>query len=222
MERSLREKRIFENRPLVISIVKRFMNRGVETADLIQIGMVGLIKAADRFDESYNVKFSTYAVPVITGEIKRFLRDDGMIRVSRSLKEKAVCIKQVKEEYIKACGCEPPVEELSRITGYSTDEIIVTQESVLQIESLDANMYEDDLTLQEKIGSTDDNEEKLLNRIALRKAIKELSQEDRKIVSLRYYSGLTQTATAKLLGMTQVQVCRREKKILEILKKGLT
>lgn len=222
MERSLREKRIIENRPLVISIVKRFMNRGVETADLIQIGMLGLIKAADRFDESYNVRFSTYAVPVITGEIKRFFRDDGMIRVSRILKEKASVIKQAKEEYTKSNGCEAPIEELSKITGFSVDEILMAEESSLRVESLDAALYEDDITLQEKIGGTENNEEKLLDRIALRDAIKELPEKDRKLIALRYYSGLTQTATAKLLGMTQVQVFRREKKILEILKKGLT
>ncbi len=215
---------VAENVGLVWSIVRRFANRGHEMEDLFQVGSIGLIKAIDKFDSSYDVKFSTYAVPMITGEIKRFLRDDGMIKVSRSLKEAAVKIRVEREKFGSIYGREPTVEELKEKLKLSKEEILMALEIGSEVESLYKTIYQGDsspIYLIDKLAETDDESEKLIDKLALREIINSLSEKEKEIIRLRYFKDRTQTDIARELGISQVQVSRMEKRILKIMRERM-
>ena len=217
-----RARLVEENAGLVWCIVKRFHNRGVETEDLFQIGNIGLIKAIDKFDLSYDVKFSTYAVPMISGEIKRFLRDDGMIKVSRSLKELAGKVFLVKEELSDCYGRDPTVEEIAGMLGVSSEEVAASLEAGAQVESiyrpLSATEGEKGV-LMDKLEEKSEAQEQLLNRLTLEKVMKDLAPQEKELILRRYFYNQTQMETAKALGVSQVQVSRLEKKCLKELRK---
>ena len=223
--KAARDKLVEENVRLVWSIVRRFASRGYDLEDLFQIGSIGLIKAIDKFDLTYDVKFSTYAVPMITGEIKRYLRDDGMIKVSRTYKEIAYKIKVAKEQLTLKQGREPTLDELSEYTGISKDEIIIAQEAVSEVDSIYKTVHQNDgksVFLIDKIEEKNDEHGKLINRITLKKIIDELEEKERNIIRFRYFEEKTQMEVANILGISQVQVSRLEKKILLKMKEKLT
>ncbi|MBY0122525.1 RNA polymerase sporulation sigma factor SigF [Bacillus sp. S/N-304-OC-R1] len=208
-----------KNMRLVWSVVQRFLNRGYEPDDLFQIGCIGLLKSVDKFDLSYDVKFSTYAVPMIIGEIQRFIRDDGTVKVSRSLKEMGNKIRKAKDELSKTLGRIPTVNELSEFLDIPPEDIILAQEAGRTPSSIHETVYENDgdpITLLDQID--DGNEGKWFDKIALKEAINELDDRERLIVYLRYYKDQTQSEVAARLGISQVQVSRLEKKILQQMK----
>ncbi len=207
------------NTRLVWSVVQRFLNRGYDPEDLFQIGCIGLIKSVDKFDLSYDVKFSTYAVPMIIGEIQRFLRDDGTVKVSRSLKETANKIRKMKDELSKTLGRVPTVAEIAEKLEISPEEIVFAQEASRSLSSIHETVYENDgdpITLLDQIA--DQSENKWFDKIALKEAIRHLNERERLIVYLRYYKDQTQSEVAERLGISQVQVSRLEKKILQQIK----
>jgi RNA polymerase sporulation-specific sigma factor len=214
-----RDEIIQKNMRLVWSVVQRFLNRGYEPDDLFQIGCIGLLKSVDKFDLSYNVKFSTYAVPMIIGEIQRFIRDDGTVKVSRSLKEMSNKIRRAKDELSKQFGRTPTITEISEYLDLSPEEIIMAQEASRSPSSIHETVYENDgdpITLLDQIA--DSSETKWFEKIALKEAIALLDERERLIVYLRYYKDQTQTEVAERLGISQVQVSRLEKKILNQMK----
>lgn len=219
-----RDRLVTENVGLVWSIVRRFANRGHEMEDLFQIGSIGLIKAIDKFDSSFEVRFSTYAVPMITGEIKRFLRDDGMIKVSRSLKETATKIRIVREKFSNQHGREPTMEEIESELNIARDEIVMALETGAEVESLYKTIYQGDgspIYLLDKVAETKDESENLIDKLALREIIESLNEKEQEIIRLRYFKDKTQTDIAKELGISQVQVSRMEKRILKIMRERL-
>lgn len=223
-DKEARDRVVTENVGLVWSIVRRFANRGYEMEDLFQIGSIGLIKAIDKFDSSYNVKFSTYAVPMITGEIKRFLRDDGMIKVSRSLKETATKIRVLRERFSNEHGREPTIEEIEKELNISKEELIMAIETGSEVESLYKTIYQGDqspIYLIDKLAETKDECENLVDKLALREIIASLGEKEQEIIKLRYFKDRTQTDIAKELGISQVQVSRLEKRILKIMRDKL-
>ncbi|EWG10773.1 RNA polymerase sporulation sigma factor SigF [Cytobacillus firmus] len=218
-DQGARDKIVQKNMRLVWSVVQRFLNRGYEPDDLFQIGCIGLLKSVDKFDLSYDVKFSTYAVPMIIGEIQRFIRDDGTVKVSRSLKEMGNKIRKAKDELSKTLGRIPTVTELSEFLEISPEDIILAQEASRIPSSIHETVYENDgdpITLLDQID--DGNEGKWFDKIALKEAIRELDERERLIVYLRYYKDQTQSEVAARLGISQVQVSRLEKKILQQMK----
>ncbi|GAE30992.1 RNA polymerase sporulation sigma factor SigF [Halalkalibacter hemicellulosilyticus] len=211
------------NTRLVWSVVQRFMNRGYEADDLFQIGCIGLIKSVDKFDLSYDVKFSTYAVPMIIGEIQRFLRDDGTVKVSRSIKELSNKIRKVKDEMTKTLGRTPTVNEIAKYLDISPEEVVFAGEASKSLSSIHETVYENDgdpITLLDQIA--DQTETKWFDKIALKEAIRDLDERERLIVYLRYYKDQTQSEVANRLGISQVQVSRLEKKILEQMKNEMS
>ncbi|MCD8053062.1 MAG: SigB/SigF/SigG family RNA polymerase sigma factor [Lachnospiraceae bacterium] len=217
-DRQAREQLVEENVGLVWSVVRRFQGRGCDREDLFQIGSIGLLKAIDRFDFSYEVKFSTYAVPVITGEIRRFLRDDGLIRVSRSLREMSWRVRTVSEELGNRLGREPTLGELSQEMGVGTEELAAAVEASAEVESLYQPLSVSDgreLRLMDRLEEPEDHQEKLLNRLVLQKVFAELPENEKRLISLRYLDGRTQVQVAQELGISQVQVSRTEKKVLK-------
>lgn len=223
-DKSARDLLVTENIGLVWSIVRRFSNRGYEMEDLFQIGSIGLMKAIDKFDVSFEVRFSTYAVPMITGEIKRFLRDDGMIKVSRSLKELAYKARVVREELGIQLGKEPTIEEISREMGVDAEEIIMAFEANAEVESLYKTIYQGDgnaIYLIDKLEETKDENQQLVDKLALHELLSTLEEKDQTLIRLRYFMEKTQTDIAKELGISQVQVSRLEKKILKNLRDKL-
>lgn len=219
-----RNELVKENIGLVWSIVKRFNGRGYEPDDLFQIGSIGLIKAVDNFDFSYNVKFSTYAVPMIIGEIKRFIRDDGMIKVSRSLKEMSAKIYQTKELLIKKNNKEPTIQEIADEVGLTKEEIVLALESNSEIESLYTTIHENDgnpIFLIDKLNDNDANEEHMIEVILIKNIIRSLEPKEQKIIEMRYYDDKTQSEVAEVVGISQVQVSRIEKKVLTKMRKML-
>ena len=213
-----RDKLICSNTGLVHSCASRFKGKGVDYEDLYSWGCVGLIKAADNFDPTRGFKFSTYAVPVILGEIKRVFRDTGAIKVSRSLKELALRVNRVCEEYYREHLCEPSVSEIAEIMNISVEEVSDALSSVKIPVSLSYTTEEDQREIEIAVES---EEEKLTEKLSLYQHIKELSKQDRELINLRYFQNRTQSDTAKVLSMTQVQVSRREKKILAILREKI-
>ncbi|MBJ6363464.1 RNA polymerase sporulation sigma factor SigF [Paenibacillus sp. GCM10012307] len=204
---------------LVWSVVQRFMNRGYDPEDLFQIGCIGLLKSVDKFDLSYDVKFSTYAVPMIIGEIQRFLRDDGTLKVSRSLKELANKVRKTKDELSKVLGRQPTIKEVAEQLGISPEDVVFAQEANKPPTSIHETVFENDgdpITLMDQI--SDDSQEKWFDKLALNEAIGTLSERERLIVYLRYYRDQTQSEVASRLGISQVQVSRLEKKILQCIK----
>ena len=217
-DKEARDQLVLDNSGLVWSIVRRFQGRGCEMEDLFQIGTIGLLKAIDKFDLAYEVRFSTYAVPMITGEIKRFLRDDGMIKVSRSIKEMAMRVKTVWESLCFSMGREPTLEEIAAAVGASKEEVAASIEAGAEVESLYKTINQNDengLCLLDKIVDQDERQEKLLNHMVLEKLIGQLGEKEKEIIVRRYYHNQTQTQVANALDISQVQVSRLEKKILK-------
>ena len=213
-----------ENTGLIWCIVKRFYGRGTEAEDLFQIGSIGLLKAIDKFDTSYEVKFSTYAVPMISGEIKRFLRDDGMIKVSRSLKELSYKAYLARERMQERLGKEPTIEELAAELGVEKEELAMAMEAGSEVESLHKTIYQSDgneIQLMDKLAEKEEREEKVINHLLLVQLLKELGKEERQLLYLRYFANKTQTETGKKLGISQVQVSRMEKKVLKSLREKI-
>ena len=213
-----------ENVGLIWSIVRRFGNRGHEMEDLFQIGSIGLLKAIDKFDLSYDVRFSTYAVPMITGEIKRFLRDDGMIKVSRSIKELGAKAGAARENLSFVLGREPTIEEIAGELKVSREEVAASLEAGAEVESLYKTMNKDDgqeLCLMDRLEEKEDEEETLLNRMVLKELLLELEPKERDIIVRRYFYNQTQSAIAADLSISQVQVSRLEKKILRRMREKL-
>lgn len=207
---------------LVWSVVQRFLNRGYEPEDLFQIGCIGLLKSVDKFDLSYDVKFSTYAVPMIIGEIQRFLRDDGTLKVSRSLKELANKIRKMKDELSKTMGRLPTIKEVAEALEITPEEVVFAQEANKPPSSIHETVFENDgdpITLMDQI--SDDSQEKWFDKLALGEAIEALNERERLIVYLRYYKDQTQSEVASRLGISQVQVSRLEKKILKSIKEQI-
>ncbi len=223
-DKAAREQLVEENLGLVFTIVKRFAGRGTELEDLFQIGSIGLLKAIDHFDLSFDVKFSTYAVPMIAGEIKRFLRDDGMLKVSRSLKEAAHRTAVAKEELERTLGREPTVEELSEKTGIQREEIVMAMEAAADVESLHKPVYQGDGTaiyLEDRIEEKESMNEKVLDRMVLREVLEELDPEEHFLICMRYFQDKTQAQVAAMMGRTQVQISRMEKRILKKLRDSI-
>lgn len=217
-DKEARDRLVTENMGLVWSIVRRFTGRGHDPEDLFQIGSIGLIKAIDKFDLSYDVKFSTYAVPMIMGEIKRFLRDDGMLKVSRSIKELASKAKGVREEMTAVMGREPTVEELASHMGICSEELAVALDSGAEVESLYKTIYHgdgNDICLMDKLEEERNGQEDVINRVVLDQLLGQLPPQERQIIWMRYFEDRTQTQIAGILGISQVQVSRLEKKILK-------
>lgn len=224
-DKAARDMVVTMNIGLVWSIVRRFTGRGHELEDLFQIGCIGLIKAIDKFDSTFEVKFSTYAVPMITGEIKRFLRDDGIIKVSRSLKEIAGKVRIAKEVLGNKLEREPTIEELSEELKISTEDIILALESNSEVESLYKTIYQGDgnaIYLIDKLEQDKDENENMIDQIALREIIATLDEKERNLIELRYFREKTQTDIAKEMGISQVQVSRLEKKILKVMRERMT
>ena len=217
------EQVVKNNSGLIWNILKRFSGREYELEDLYQIGAIGLIKAIKRFDTNLDVQLSTYAVPYILGEIKRFIRDDGIIKVSRQIKELNIKIKMIQQEYLNKHGEEITIGQLAEILHISKEEIAAAIESSVIIDSIDSNdnSSEDSRALIEKIVSTKDEYNTLVNSLALKDAMKGLNDRERKIILLRYYKEQTQSQVGKILGITQVQVSRIEKRVLEKMKRKM-
>ena len=216
-DEAAREKLLEENSGLVWAVVRRFLGRGVETDDLYQLGCLGFLKAVDGFDVEFGTQFSTYAVPKIAGEIRRFLRDDGAVKVSRGIKERAAAIKTARSLLIAEMGREPTVSELADRTGITPEDIAMAEMATANIESIHQQTGDEGFTLESVLTDTK-SEDTMLERIALDQAISCLSEREGMVIRLRYFHGLTQERTAKVLQVSQVQVSRIEKKALGHLK----
>ena len=212
---------ITENAGLIWSVARRFMSRGVEADDLYQLGCLGFLKAVDGFDLSFGTQFSTYAVPKIAGEIRRFLRDDGAVKVSRSIKEQATSIKVTRNLLVNALGREPTLQEIANQTGFTPEEIALAETATAAMESIHAQTGEEGFTLESVLTDTE-SEENLVEKISLRQAIDRLPEREAMVIRLRYYHGLTQERASKLLSISQVQVSRIEKKAIERLREMVT
>jgi len=248
-DKEARKVLIEKNLGLVHHIVKRFLGRGVEAEDLFQIGTIGLMKAIDKFDLSFQVKFSTYAVPLISGEIKRFLRDDGMVKVSRSLKENGWKINRVIEQKKRESGNDVTLQELVKETGLTQEEIVMAMEANIHVESIYKSVYQSDgseIYLVDQVvaagsgnslgveagsgrdkkttfsGTIEDREkEEVLNHMLLEQLLEELGDSERNLIKMRYFENMTQVQVARILGISQVQVSRTEKRILQGMRKNL-
>ena len=219
-DRDAGEQLVLENSGLIWSIARRYFGRGVDPEDLYQLGCVGFLKAVAGFDTEYGTQFSTYAVPKIAGEIRRFLRDDGAVKVSRSIKERAATIKIARQQMTGLLGREPTLSELAERTGFSMEEIATAETATSAAESIQRENGEDGFTLEAVL--TDGNqEEQMIERIALKEAIACLSERERMVINLRFFHGLTQDRAARILGVSQVQVSRIEKKALEKLRESI-
>lgn len=221
-DKEAREQLVEENVGLIWCVVKRFYGRGTEAEDLFQIGSIGLLKAIDKFDLSYEVKFSTYAVPMISGEIKRFLRDDGMIKVSRSLKELSYKIFQKREELIAKLGREPTLDELANVMEVGREEIVQAMEAGGEVDSLYKPIHQkegNEIRLVDKLEEKERKEEKILDHMLLAQLLESLDKEERQLIYLRYFADETQSQVGKKMGISQVQVSRMEKRIIENLRK---
>ncbi|RSL34616.1 RNA polymerase sporulation sigma factor SigF [Salibacterium salarium] len=222
-DKTARDEIVNKNTRLVWSVVQRFINRGYEAEDLFQIGVIGLIKSIDKFDLSYEVKFSTYAVPMIIGEIQRFIRDDGTVKVSRSLKELNNKIRKKKEELTKKLARVPNLQEISEALEIPMEEIVFATEATRSLSSLHETIYENDgdpITLIDQIA--DQGDSKWFEQIAIKEVVEQLEEREQIIVYLRYYKDQTQSEVAKRLDISQVQVSRLEKRILDKMKSQLS
>ena len=208
------EQAVRENSGLIWSIARRYFGRGVEADDLYQLGCLGFLKALEGFDPAFGTQFSTYAVPKISGEIRRFLRDDGTLKVSRSIKEQAASIKNIRNKLTVLLGREPTVGELAAQTGLTPEEIAIAETATTATESIQQETGEDGFTLENILTDTE-SEERMVEKIALRQAVERLPERERLVIQLRYYHCLTQQRVAKVLDVSQVQVSRIEKKALE-------
>ena len=216
-DREAGELLITENSGLIWSVARRFLGRGTEADDLYQLGCLGFLKAVNGFDLEYGTQFSTYAVPKIAGEIRRFLRDDGAVKVSRTIKEQAATIKTVRNQLMLSMGREPTVQEIADKTGFTAEEIAVAETATAATESIQKQTGEDGFSLENILSDTQ-SEENMVERIALGQAIERLPEREALVIKLRYFHGLTQERTAKVLSVSQVQVSRIEKKALSSLR----
>lgn len=216
-----RSELVEQNTGLIWSVAKRFIGRGVEYEDLYQLGCIGFLKAIDGFDLEFGTQFSTYAVPKISGEIRRFLRDDGSVKVSRSIKERAITIKAACNYLTASLGREPTIEEISDYTGISTEDIVIAENATASIESIHQENGEDGFCLESVLSNTQ-SEDQLLENITLRHSIDLLPVREAMVINLRYFHGLTQDRVSKVLQVSQVQVSRIEKKALSKLKELLS
>lgn len=212
-DREASEILVEENSGLIWSVAKRFLGRGTEADDLYQLGCLGFLKAVEGFDLEYGTQFSTYAVPKIAGEIRRFLRDDGAVKVSRGLKEQAATIKAARHRLTGALGREPTIQEISRQTGFSPEEIAMAETATAATESIQRETGDEGFSLENILTDTE-SEEKMVEKIALRQAIERLPEREGMVIRLRYFHSLTQDRVAKVLQVSQVQVSRIEKKAL--------
>lgn len=212
-----KEALIVENNGLIWSVIRRFLGRGTESDDMYQLACLGFLKAVDGFDLSYGTQFSTYAVPKIAGEIRRFLRDDGAVKVSRGIKEQAASIKAARNHMTNQLGREPTICELAEYTGFSVEDIALAESATASVESIHQVTGEEGFTLESTLTDTQ-TEEVLLEQLALRQAIEKLPEREATVIKLRYFHGLTQQRVSKVLGVSQVQVSRIEKKVLEKLR----
>ena len=206
-----------ENSGLIWAIVRRFLGRGVEADDLYQLGCLGFLKAVEGFDLQFGTQFSTYAVPKISGEIRRFLRDDGAVKVSRTLKEQAATIRNTRNQLTSALGREPTLMEISRQTGFSPEEIALAETATAATESIQRETGDEGFSLEDILTDTE-SEERMVERIALRQAVSALPNREKTVIQLRYFHAMTQQRVAKLMNISQVQVSRIEKKSIELLK----
>ena len=213
-DRGACEQLINENSGLIWSVARRFIGRGTETDDLYQLGCLGFLKAVEGFDLEFGTQFSTYAVPKISGEIRRFLRDDGTLKVSRSLKEQAASVRSVRNKLTTLLGREPTIQELSDQTGFSPEEIAMAETATAATESIHQETGEDGFCLENVLTDTE-SEEQMVEKIALRQAVEKLPEREKLVIQLRYYHSLTQQRVAKVMDVSQVQVSRIEKKALE-------
>ena len=215
------ERLLLDNSGLIWSVARRYYGRGVDPEDLYQLGCLGFLKAVRGFDLSYGTQFSTYAVPKIAGEIRRFLRDDGPVKVSRGLKERGIALRAARSRLAAALGREPTLSELAEETGVSPEDIAATETAVEPVVSLQAETGENGLTLEGML-SAGNEEDRVLERLALRGAMSLLPERERQVLLLRFYRGMTQMNAARVLGVSQVQVSRLERRALERLRKELT
>lgn len=209
-----------ENAGLIWSVARRFVGRGTETEDLYQLGCLGFLKAVEGFDLEYGTQFSTYAVPKIAGEIRRFLRDDGAIKVSRGIKEQAATIRTARAKLTLELNREPTIQEISLETGFTPEEIAMAETATAATESIQRETGEEGFTLENVLTDTE-SEERMVEKIALRQAVEALPERERLVIQLRFYHGLTQQRAAKVLSVSQVQVSRIEKKALEMLRETM-
>lgn len=224
-DKEARELLVQENTGLVWSIVRRYMGRGTDSEDLFQIGVMGLIKAIDKFDLSYQVRFSTYAVPMIAGEIRRFLRDDGIVKVSRTLKENSWKIRRESDSFRQKKGREPTIKELQECTGMTPEEIVQAMDFSVEVDSIDRAVRQSDgseICLLDRLQVENGKTEELLNRVMLEQLLLELPEEERRLIVMRYLQDKSQTEVARVMGVSQVQVSRLEKKILRRMREMLT
>lgn len=225
-EKEAREVLIEQNLGLVHHIVRRFLGRGFEMEDLFQIGVIGLMKAIDKFNAAYDVKFSTYAVPLITGEIKRFIRDDGMVKVSRTVKENGIKVKYAREKLHSRLGREPALSEVAQETSLTAEEVMLAMEANVQVESIYKSVYQNDgneiYMIDQLADEGKDEQERVLNHLVVRQLIGGLPENEQKLIILRYYQDKTQTEVARIMGISQVQVSRLEKKILLEMREKMT
>ena len=212
-DKSAGEDLITENAGLIWSVAKRFLGRGADADDLYQLGCLGFLKAVEGFDLNFGTQFSTYAVPKISGEIRRFLRDDGAVKVSRSIKEQAASIKSARNALLNALGREPTLQEISNQTGISPEDIAFAETATAATESIHREAGDDGFTLESVLSNTE-SEESMVEKISLRQAIDNLSEREATVIRLRYYHGLTQQRVSKVLDVSQVQVSRIEKKAI--------
>ncbi len=212
-DQQAKETLIIENSGLIWSIVRRFVGRGVEPDDLYQLGCLGFLKAVDGFDLNFGTQFSTYAVPKIAGEIRRFIRDDGIVKVSRGVKERASTIKQMRNQLMQALGREPTIQELSNQTGLTIEEIAIAENATASIESIQHDTGEQGFSLEDVLSQTK-SEDQMLEQISLYQAIEKLPERDSLVIHLRYFHGLTQDRVSRVLGVSQVQISRIEKRAI--------
>ena len=211
------ERLVNENSGLIWSVARRFAGRGTDLEDLYQLGCLGFLKAIQGFDPAFGTQFSTYAVPKIAGEIRRFLRDDGAVKVSRGIKERAYTIQCAYRQLVTQLSREPTVNEVSEVTGFTPEEIAVAQSATAYVESIQQESGDEGFSLENVLSDTE-SEEKMLEKIALRQGIERLPQREKAVICMRYFHGLTQERVSKVLGVSQVQVSRIEKKAIAALK----
>lgn len=216
-DKAASEALITENSGLIWSVARRFLGRGVETDDLYQLGCLGFIKAVDGFDMEFGTQFSTYAVPKIAGEIRRFLRDDGAVKVSRTVKEQAAAIRSMRSQLSTILGREPTISEIAAQTGLTMEEIAIAENATAATESIHRQVTEDGFSLESVLTDTE-SEERLVEKISLRQAIERLPEKESMVIKLRYFHGLTQERTSKVLQVSQVQVSRIEKRAIASLR----
>lgn len=219
-EEEATQKLVEENSGLIWSVARRYLGRGAEADDLYQLGCLGFLKAVEGFDLEYGTQFSTYAVPKISGEIRRFLRDDGAVKVSRSLKEQSATIKATRSRLLSVLGREPTIQEISRQTGFSPEEIALAETATAATESIQRESGEEGFSLEHILSDTE-SEERMLEKIALWQAVEALPERERMVINLRYFHALTQQRVAAVMSISQVQVSRIEKKALSLLRELL-